>query len=69
MADTSLERVESPEDHALIASIVGRTIAAADLRDGESGPCYLTLTFDDGTQINISGWGHDWWGLNIERLA
>lgn len=52
----------------IAASLVGRTIVAADWPDdvdhwGDAGVCVLRL--DDGRIIEFGAWGHDAWGPTI----
>lgn len=62
--------MERNDEDALLASLVGHTIASTDRSDNtDSGGAWLgsvVLTLDDGRRVLFEGWGHDWWGLSIE---
>lgn len=49
--------------------LVGKTIAAAEFEDTVAKwpqGAWLTLTFTDGTSIQIASWGYDADGFNVE---
>jgi hypothetical protein len=57
-------------DEEIVASMVGCTIIAAELKDDSTpdswGACeYITLTLSDGRVVLIEGWGHDAWGVTV----
>lgn len=59
------------EDAELLASMVGKTIVAAEWIDPRSsgwGPQdEAVITLDDGRKIRFRGWGYDAWGLAVSE--
>jgi hypothetical protein len=53
------------EPQALVDTMIGRTITAAAVHDGNYGPEVVDITLDDGRHIRFRGWGYDEWGLDI----
>lgn len=66
------KRKPEPTDAEKAASLVGRTIVAAEWDGGDDGTdhwgefetCLLTL--DDGREVRFGGWGHDAWGATLD---
>ncbi len=61
------------EEQALIASLIGHTIAAAEWCNDSPDMAwdekeYALITLDDGRTIRFGGWGYDAWGATIELL-
>ena len=63
------------DDRAMLDSMIGRTIVRIDPHVSGSGYGKrpddewlggITVTFDTGSPITLTGWGHDWWGLHLD---
>jgi hypothetical protein len=60
--DYPLDRYQAA---ALSATLIGRTIVAAEGKANYYGPESVALTLDDGRAVIIEGWGYDEWGINV----
>lgn len=68
-ADSRLE----PEDTALVHSLIGHSIVAAEWLDSNHNNDWCEheialLTLDDGRVIEFSGWGYDASGASVRLL-
>ena len=62
------------EDIATVASLVGRTIVAAQWYDASPGEDWTAheecrLTFDDGTGVVFGSWGHSASGATVQAVC
>lgn len=67
------DEVAAAKAEAFRASLEGRTILSAILEpstdddgSGASYPGALVLELDDDRVMAIRGWGHDYWGIDLE---
>ena len=61
------------KDIALVESLVGRTVVAAEWRDDGAGCDWCghevaQLTLDDGRKIKFGAWGYDAWGATVTEV-
>lgn len=61
---------DDERERALLLSMVGHTITAIDREPDEhsEGGDAAYVHLDDGRVIRFMGWGHDWWGLNVDEV-
>jgi hypothetical protein len=62
------------DEETLVASMVGKTIAAArwyedSPTDSWSGHEECEITFTDGTAVRFGAWGYDSWGATIDEVC
>lgn len=67
-----MSRLE-PEDVALVQSLIGRSIVAAEWIDSNPDDDWCEheialLTLDDGRVIEFSGWGYDASGASVRLV-
>lgn len=61
------------ETRDIAASLIGKTIASIEVTDNTPNPedwgeeDSVTITFTDGTAVEVSAWGHDAWGVRFNR--